>query len=184
MAVSISSRTKLIAAMGIIVVAAAGVTLATFTDSGTVETTFTAGTLDLKFDDDQDGTPENYVVDFSAGFDNLAPGDTVTRELLIYNSGTIGALVDLATPTITNSAGSPAPALQDSLMVTITDVATVTELYSGPLTAAAFTGLDIGAGGPANGRTLRIDVTLDAAAPVGVAGQSVHVVLPFTAAQA
>ncbi|MCD5348456.1 TasA family protein [Agromyces sp. S2-1-8] len=184
MAVSISSRTKLFAAMGIIVVAAAGVTLAAFTDSGNVETTFTAGTLDLKFDDDQDGNPDNYLVDFSTGFDNLAPGDTVTRDLLVYNSGTIDAIVELAVPTVTNSAGSPVPALQDSLVVTITDVETVTELYNGPLAGAAFTGLDIGAGGTPNGKTLRISVTLDAAAPIGVAGQSVDVVLPFTAAQA
>ena len=187
MAITLAPRVKILAAMGIVLTAAVGMTLAAFTDSGNVETTFTAGTLDLKFDDDQDGNPDNYLVDFSAGFDNLAPGVTVDRDLQVFNSGSIDALLDLAVPQITNAAGTPATALENSLSVVITDdtvAGSPTTLYSGPLTAAAFSGIDISSGGTANGRTLHLAVTLDQAAPVDVAGQSVSVVLPFSATQA
>lgn len=187
MAKTLTPRIKVLAAMGIVLTAAVGMTLAAFTDSGNVQTTFTSGSLDLKFDDDQDGNPSNYLVDFSAGFDNLAPGDTVSRDLQVYNSGTIGADVALAAPQITNDAVAPVAALQDSLTVVITDTtvpASPTTLYSGPLDAAAFSTLDISSGGSANGRTLHFEVTLDPAATVDVAGQSVQVVFPFTATQA
>lgn len=183
MAIKISARAKIIAAMGIIVVAATGATLAAFTDTANVETTFTAGTLDLKFDDDQDGNPDNYLVDFSTGFDSLAPGDSVELDLLVYNSGTIDALLGLSAPLLTNSEGTPATALEDFLTVVITDTGTSTELFNGALAAASFTGVDISSGGAANGTTLNIVVTLDAAAPVGVAGQGVTVVFPFDATQ-
>lgn len=187
MAKTLTPRVKILAAMGIVLTAAVGMTLAAFTDTGNVETTFTAGSLDLKFDDDQDGNPTNYLVDFSEGFDNLAPGDVVERDLQVFNSGTIDALVDLAVPQITNSDGAPAVALEDSLTIVITDAtdpATPVELYNGPLAGAAFTALDISSGGTANGRALHLAVTLDPAASVEVAGQSVSVVFPFTATQA
>ncbi|WP_162238684.1 TasA family protein [Microbacterium sp. Leaf161] len=166
-----------------LLVAAAGITLAAFTDSGDVQTTYATGTLDLKFDDAQDGNPSPYLVDFSAGFDNMAPGDTVTREVLVYNSGTVDALVDMTAPQITNAAGSPASAVENALTLTISDTATSTVLYTGPLVAAELTGVDIDSGGSANGATLLFDVTLDAAATVDVAGQSISVVFPFTATQ-
>lgn len=184
MSLKISTRTKLLAAMGIIAVAAVGATLAAFTDTGNVETTFTTGTLDLKFDDDQDGNPDNYLVDFSAGFDNLAPGDSVELDLLVYNSGTIDALLSLGSPLLTNSAGTPATALEDYLSVVITDTGTATELFNGALASASFSGLDISSGGAGNGTTLNIVVSVDPAAPVGVAGQGVTVVFPFDATQA
>ncbi|PKQ34872.1 MAG: hypothetical protein CVT61_08845 [Actinobacteria bacterium HGW-Actinobacteria-11] len=184
MDVKISTRAKVLAAIGIIAVAAVGATLAAFTDTGNVETTFTSGTLDLKFDDDQDGNPDNYLVDFSAGFDNLAPGDSVDLDLLVYNSGTIDALLSLGAPILTNSEGTPATALEDYLTVVITDTGTSTELFNGTLASASFTGLDISSGGAANGTTLNIVVSFDSAAPVGVAGQGVTVVFPFEATQA
>lgn len=187
MALTLTPRVKVIAAMGIVLSAAIGMTLAAFTDSGNVETTFTAGSLDLKFDNDQDGNPTNYLVDFSAGFDNLAPGDTVDRDLQVFNSGTIDATVDLATPQVTNSAGAPASALQDSIDLVITDTtvpASPVTLYSGPLSAANFSALAIGSGGSANGRTLHFAATLDPAATVDVAGQTITVVFPFAATQA
>ncbi|GAB3578450.1 hypothetical protein GCM10027406_14630 [Leifsonia lichenia] len=187
MAKTLTPKVKILAAMGIVLTAAVGMTLAAFTDSGNVETQFTAGSLDLKFDDDQDGNPTNYLVDFSAGFDNLAPGDTVDRDLQVFNSGTIDADVVLAAPQITNDAGTPAAALEDSLSIVITDAtvpASPVTLYSGPLTAAAFSALDISSGGSANGRTLHLEVTLDPAATVDVAGQSISVVFPFSATQA
>lgn len=182
MNITISSRAKVLAALGILVLAGAGATLAAFTDTGNVETRFTVGTLDLKFDDDQDGNPVNYAVDFSAGFDNLAPGDTVERDLLVYNSGTIDALLSLEAPVITNDAGSPTPAVETFVTVVITDTTTGSELFSGPLASATFDDLGIGSG-TANGHTLKLAVTLVEAAPTSVAGQSISVVLPFDATQ-
>lgn len=187
MAITLKPRVKILAAMGIVLTAAVGMTLAAFTDSGNVQTTFTSGSLDLKFDDDQDGNPDNYLVDFSEGFDNLAPGDTVSRDLQVFNSGTVDADVALAAPEITNTVVAPDAVLQDSLTIVITDTTDAgapTELYSGALTAAAFSSLDIASGGSAAGRTLHLEVTLDPAATVDVAGQSIQVVLPFTATQA
>lgn len=186
MKLSFSPRARIFAAAAVVLAAGVGATLAAFTDSGNVETTFTAGSLDLKFDGDEDGNPTNYVVDFSAGFDNLAPGDTVTRDLLVFNSGTLDALLSLGTPQITNSAGTPSPALQDSLTMTITDItvpASPVTVYDGPLPNSGFTSLDISSGGAANGRTLQMEVTLDSAALPSVGGQTITVVLPFTATQ-
>ncbi|QIZ98852.1 MULTISPECIES: TasA family protein [unclassified Leifsonia] len=184
MAKTLTPRVKVLAAMGIVLTAGIGMTLAAFTDTGNVETQFTSGSLDLKFDADQDGNPTNYLVDFSAGFDNLAPGDTVERDLQVFNSGTIDANLDLGVPQITNDAGAPAAALEDSLSIVITDTSDASTLYSGPLTAAAFSALDIASGGSVNGRTLHLEVTLDPTAATDVAGQSVSVVFPFTASQA
>jgi predicted ribosomally synthesized peptide with SipW-like signal peptide len=187
MALTLAPRTKILAAMGIVLSATIGMTLAAFTDSGNVQTTFTSGSLDLKFDAAQDGNPTAYLVDFSSGFDNLAPGDTVDRDLQVYNSGTINADVALAAPQITNSAGTPASALQDELDVVITDTTAAgspVTLYSGPLSGATFSTLGIGSGGSANGRTLHFAVTLDPAATTDVAGQTITVELPFTATQA
>lgn len=183
MALEISARAKLIAAAGIVVVAATGVTMAAFTDTGDVTTTFTAGTLDLKFDADQDGNPTDYAVQFSEGFDNLAPGDTVSYDLLVYNSGTIDAIASMAAPVVTPGVD---PGLEDFMTLVVTDVTGggSSELFSGPLTTATLEGLAIGADGPGNGVTLTFAVTLDAAAPVDVAGQTITVVFPFSATQA
>lgn len=186
MPITISPKLKLIAATGIIAVTAAGVTLAAFTDTGNVETSFSSGTLDLKFDDDQDGNPDNYLVDFSAGFDAMAPGHEVSRDLEVFNSGSITALLGMGVPTITNAAGTPADAVEDHMTLVITDITGggSTELYNGELTTATFPQtLDIGEGGAANGRTLHFSVTLDTSAPIGAAGQDITVVFPFSATQ-
>lgn len=186
MAFSISPRLKVLGAMGIVVTAAVGVTLAAFTDSGKVETTFSSGTLDLKFDADEDGNPTNYQIDFSDGFDSLLPGSTVSRDLLVYNSGTIDADLSLTAPEITNAVVAPASVLEDNMTITITDTtvpASPVSLYTGPLTAAAFSGLDISSGGAANGRTLHLEVTLLPTADVSISGQTIQTVLPFVATQ-
>lgn len=183
MRISLKPRVKLFAAMGIVLTATVGVTLAAFTDTGNVQTSFTAGSLDLKFDDGQDGNPTNHLVNFSEGFDKLVPGDKVVRDLRVYNSGTIGAVLDLAVPQITNSAGASTPALQDNLTLVITDVTvsgSPVTLYTGPLSKATFTALAIGTAE----RTLHLAVTLDASASVRVAGQTISVVFPFVASQA
>ncbi|WP_187365056.1 TasA family protein [Cellulosimicrobium cellulans] len=178
----ITGRARMLGAAGVVAVMAAVGSYALFSDSGTVSTTFTAGTLDLKFDADVDGAPEPYVVTFDGG-DALAPGVSVTRDLVAYNSGSVPATLALGTPVVVNDDPGDEQ-LQDVMSVRISET-TAGTLYDGPLTAAAFTGLELGSGGTAaTGLTLTFVVTVDAGAGVGVAGQSVQVDLPFTAGQA
>lgn len=178
----ITGRARVLAAAGVVAVMAAVGSFALFSDSGTVRTTFTAGTLDLRFDDGADGAPVPYVVTFDGG-DALAPGVPVTRELVVCNSGSVAATLALDAPVLVNADPGDEP-LQDVMTVRISET-TAGTLYDGPLTAAAFTGLELGSGGTAaTGLTLTFVVTVDAGAGVGVAGQTVQVDLPFTAAQA
>lgn len=174
------------AAAACLLVIGAVATQAVFTDNGNVETNFSSGTLNLKFDAAQDGNPTNYQVTFSAGFDTLAPGDSVTYDLLVYNSGNVPATASLAAPTITNTTvPAPSTTLESALTLDVTDVTGggSTALYTGPLIGANFTGLDISASGPGTGRTLRLTATLPSTATTAVAGQSITVVLPFSAVQ-
>ncbi|ROR97193.1 putative ribosomally synthesized peptide with SipW-like signal peptide [Salana multivorans] len=182
MSISISPRLRILAAAGVVAVMAVGGSMALFSDSGTVRTTLTAGTLDLKFDADQDGSPDPYVIVFEDG-DVLAPGVEVTQDLVVYNSGSVNAALALAIPVVDNDATGD-DLLQDELELTITDAATSTELYSGPLTEAAFTDFAIGANGTtATGHTLTLAITVSSDAPVEIAGQEIQIDLPFTATQ-
>ncbi len=183
MKLAVSTRTRVIAAAGVVAAMATVASTALFSDSGTVRSDFVAGTLDLKFDDGQDGAPEPYVISFD-GADDLRPGAVVTQDLVVYNSGTVPATLALATPAIANAASGEV-LLQDSLSMNIADSGTGQVLYSGPIDAAAFTGLDIGSRGSSDtGVTLSIVVTMDSAATIAVAGQSIQVDLPFEAVQA
>ncbi len=178
----VTGRARVLAAAGVVAIMAAVGSYALFSDGGTVRTTFTAGTLDLRFDADVDGAPAPYVVTFDGG-DALAPGVPVTRELVVYNSGSVPATLTLGTPVVVNEDPGDEP-LQDVLTVRV-DEATAGTLYDGPLAGVGFSGLELGAGGTtATGLTFTFVVTLDATAGVGVAGQTVQVDLPFTAAQA
>jgi predicted ribosomally synthesized peptide with SipW-like signal peptide len=179
---AISSRARVLAAAGIAGAMLVAGSFAIFSDSGSVRTTFTAGTLDLKFDAAEDGGPTPYLVSFDGG-DALAPDVTVTRDLVVYNSGSVPADLALGTPVVANTA-TGADLLQDDLWLTVEDVDDESLLYSGRLTAAAFTGLDLGSGGTtATGTVLRFSVSLDSQAGVAIAGQSVQVDFPFTASQ-
>lgn len=179
---AITPRARVLAAAGIVLATGTVSSFALFSDSGSVRATFTAGTLDLRFDADEDGAPDPYVVAFD-GADGLAPGVAVTRDLVVYNSGSVPATLGLATPVVTNPDPGDAP-LQDRMTMTVAGPGGQV-LYDGPLTAAAFDGLDLGAGGStATGATLTLTVALDEDAGVEVAGQSVQVDLPFTASQA
>lgn len=184
MSLTISPRTRITAAAGVIALAAVGTGFAAFSDSGDVRSTFTSGSLDLKFDANEDGNPTPYVIDF-ADAGNMTPGDSATYDLVLFNSGTVDATGALALPTVDNTPAAADPALSSSLDLTITDTTAGTELYSGPLAGATFDALDLPGGGTqATGTTLEMTVTMDPAASVQVGGQSVTVTLPFTATQA
>lgn len=61
-------------------------TFATFTDSGTAESTFTAGTVDLLVGGDVDDAYAFTAIEM----DNMKPGDVVYAPLSIANAGTLG----------------------------------------------------------------------------------------------
>ncbi|MDN4613094.1 TasA family protein [Leifsonia sp. F6_8S_P_1B] len=184
MPLAISARARIVAAAAVVLAVGVTTTVAAFTDSGQVQTQLATGSLDLKFDDDQQGNPAAYAVQFSDGFDRLTPGDSVTRDLTVFNSGSLDATLALATPTVVNSAGTPVDALQDVLQLEIVDSATSDVLYSGALSGAAFSDFAIGANGTSGtGHTLAMTVTLPASATIAVAGQSLDVTLPFAATQ-
>lgn len=178
---AITPRTRILAAAAIVLATGTVSSFALFSDSGSVRSTFSAGTLDLKFDAEQDGAPDPYVVEFTGG-DELAPGVAVTRDLVVYNSGSVPATLGLTAPAVSNADPGAAP-LQDQMTLTVAAPGGQV-LYDGPLTTAAFDGLDLGAGGTtATGTTLTLSVAIDEGAGVEVAGQSVQVDLPFTAVQ-
>ena len=180
---TISTRARIIAAASIIAVAGVATTFAAFTDSGAIATDLSAGTLDLKFDDNQDGNPVAYEVPFSSGSDNLKPGDEVTMDVEVFNSGSVSATLDLALPQVTNSAGAPVEALEDIVELTITDGTTT--LYSGALSGAEFQDLAIGANGAQGaGTTLYFTAAVPTTATTAIAGQDLAITMPFTANQA
>jgi predicted ribosomally synthesized peptide with SipW-like signal peptide len=179
---AISSRARVLAAAGVAGAMLVAGSFAIFSDTGKVRTTFTAGTLDLKFDAAEDGNPTPYLVSFDGG-DALAPGVAVSQDLVVYNSGSVAADLAMGAPVVVNSVTGP-DLLEDTLRLTIERVGTGTSLYAGPLVGAVFADLDLGADGtPATGTTLRFTVAVDDQAGVGIAGQSVQVDFPFTATQ-
>lgn len=181
----ISARARVLAAAGVAGAMLVAGSFALFSDSGTVRSTFSAGTLDLKFDAGQDGAPAPYLVTFDGG-EALAPGVSVSQELVVFNSGSVAADLAMAAPSITGTgSGTGADLLQGVLTLTVADVTgSPTTLYDGPLATAAFADLDLGADQTqATGRTLELTVTMSATAGVAVAGQTVQVDLPFTATQ-
>jgi predicted ribosomally synthesized peptide with SipW-like signal peptide len=179
---AISARARVLAAAGVAGAMLVAGSFAMFSDTGTVRSTFTAGTLDLKFDAAEDGNPTPYVVAFEGG-DALAPGVAVSQDLVVYNSGSVPAGLAMAAPVVVNAATGD-DLLEDALHLTVEDVAVGSSVYSGPLTGATFGSLALGAGGTTStGTVLRFTVAMDDDAGVAVAGQSVQVDIPFTAAQ-
>jgi SipW-cognate class signal peptide len=180
MNIKMSGRAKLLSAAGIILAAGVATTLAAFTDSGEVSTQIASGTIDLKFDGDEDGSPAPYPIAFDADF--LAPGESAMAEVTVFNSGNIDANLSLHAPMIINSEISPIVSLEKMLEVSIMDSGSV--LYAGPLNEATFADLDISSNGTATtGTTLTIKATLPESTPVDAAGQTLDITLPFVASQ-
>ena len=183
----ITARGRVLAAAGVVLATVVAGSLALFTDSGDVRTTLTAGTLDLKFDADEDGTPA-YDVAFAGGTD-MAPGDSASYDLGVYNSGSVAADLAMAVPQV---AGAPVggPSLADQMTLRVTDLGTSTVLYEDDLVDASvtggqyFTGLPLGSGGsPSTATRLRFEVALKQGATTDVAGQSITITFPFVASQ-
>lgn len=179
---TVSARWRILAAATVVSALAVGASFALFSDTGTVRTSLSAGTLDLKFNDDQDGNPIPYVQVFDGG-DSLAPGSVVSEDLTVFNSGSIDATLELEAAVIDNGSTDP-ELLQDEITLVITDTESTDELYNGPLVGASFADFEIGSDGTtADGHVLNFTMTVASDAGVGIAGQTLQVDFPFVATQ-
>ena len=90
-------------------------TFATFTDSGTSQSTFTAGTVDLVVGGDADDAYAFTSIEMA----NMKPGDVKYAPLTIANTGTLGFGYSMAT----SATNGDSKALRDQLVVGIKKVA-------------------------------------------------------------
>ncbi|RZI93915.1 MAG: hypothetical protein EOO67_05685, partial [Microbacterium sp.] len=156
---------------------AASPTAAAFVDSGTTRMSpVTAATVDIAFDDG--GREHALELDARA----LGPGDSVTGTVRVFNSGSVDTGLSMSTPTLV---GEDDPSLVDHLHLTVASDGLV--LTSGPLPSASFDDgtLTLPAGGSAaeGWVELTITVTLDADAPIEVAGLDADFELPFSSSR-
>ena len=122
----ILSLASIFASIGIVGAA----TYAYFSDSGTSnDNVFATGTLNLKLSDD---TPEIDQDNVTASFGgtNLAPGNSVTGQLRLKNSGTINA--NHAEVAVVNTNSDPTNPLDKVLEITVLDYDSVSVLSSVP----------------------------------------------------
>lgn len=178
-----SARLMVGAVLAVILVAlgTAFGTLAEAREGGTPHDSPAVG-FDLRLERDANGAERTArsAVDFGDDLVNLIPGDTVTKTLTVSHSGSGAASLGLLPPRIRNVAGTPAVALEDELLLAITNAETGVPLYSGPLSGAAFAGYDLAAD-DVDGIPIDIALTLPSTVPGEVAGQSIVFVLTFAA---
>ena len=90
-------------------------TFATFTDSGTAQSTFTAGTVDIVVGGDVDDAYAFTSIEMS----NMKPGDVKYAPLTIANTGTLGFTYTMST----SATNADSKALRDQLTLGIKKVA-------------------------------------------------------------
>jgi predicted ribosomally synthesized peptide with SipW-like signal peptide len=93
-------KTRLLLTLGVLFGAAWAGTFATFTDSGTATSTFTAGTVDLLISSEADDAYAFTAIQMS----NMKPTDVTYAPLTIANAGTLGFSYTMATG-VTNADG-------------------------------------------------------------------------------
>jgi spore coat-associated protein N len=103
----LSRKIKVILALGTLSSAVWASTYATFTDSATADSTFTAGTVDIVLNGD---TSDAYAFT-SLQSSNLKPGDVVYAPLTVANTGSLGFSYSMAS----SSTNADAKALRDTL---------------------------------------------------------------------
>jgi alpha-tubulin suppressor-like RCC1 family protein len=155
-------------------------TLAAFVDSGGVALApATAATVDIAFADG--GAHHELTLEGGP----LAPGETVTGTVGVFNSGSADSDLSMTAPTTTIAGSDPDPTgLSSALRLVVATGDTV--LYEGSLLDAAFDGggLTLPAGGsPQQANPLTISLRLDDDAPVTAAGHAVDVVLNFASSR-
>ena len=105
----LSRKLKIVGALGVLSSAVWASTYATFTDSATATSTFTAGTVDLVLNGD---TSDAYAFT-SLQSSNLKPGDVVYAPLTVANTGSLGFSYTMAS----SSTNADAKALRDTLQL-------------------------------------------------------------------
>lgn len=88
-----SKKLRLVLSLGSLSALVWAGTFATFTDSGTAQSTFTAGSVDLLVDGEADDAFAFTAIEMS----NMKPGDVKYAPLTIANSGTLGFTYSMST---------------------------------------------------------------------------------------
>jgi spore coat-associated protein N len=105
--VQLSRKLKVVATLGTLSSAVWASTYATFTDSVSSTSTFTAGTVDLVANNDTDDVYAFTSLESS----NLKPGDVIYAPLTIANAGTLGFSYTMSS----TSTNADSKALRDTL---------------------------------------------------------------------
>lgn len=143
-------RARALAALGVLSGVVWAGTFATFSDTTTGESTFTAGTVDIALDDDTTDAYSFTAIEMS----NIKPGDVKYAPLTVKNLGTLGFTYSMSTSaTNTDSKG-----LKDQLTLEVREVAATTDcdatgfdasvttlVSSGALSAAAISSRSLAA---------------------------------------
>jgi predicted ribosomally synthesized peptide with SipW-like signal peptide len=125
----LSRKVKVIAALGTLSSAVWASTYATFTDSATAASTFTAGTVDLTANAEADDDYAFTALESS----NLKPGDIVYAPLTIANVGTLAFTYTMTS----SSTNTDSKALRDTLRLGAKKVANAGACDSGGVGYAA-----------------------------------------------
>ena len=88
-----SKKVRLVLSLGLVSGVVWAGTFATFTDSGTATSTFTAGSVDLLLSGETDDAYAFTSIEMS----NMKPGDVKYAPLTIANAGTLGFTYTMAT---------------------------------------------------------------------------------------
>lgn len=108
-------KVRLILSLGLLSGLVWAGTFATFTDSGTASSTFTAGTVDLLLSGETDDAYAFTAIEMS----NMKPGDVKYAPLTIANAGTLAFSYTMAT----SATNADTKALRDQLTLGIRKVA-------------------------------------------------------------
>lgn len=103
----LSRKLKAVASVGVLSSAVWASTYATFTDSGTADSTFTTGTVDLLLNAEVDDAYAFTALESG----NLKPGDVVYAPLTVANNGTLGFSYSMTSA----STNADSKALRDTL---------------------------------------------------------------------
>jgi spore coat-associated protein N len=109
-----SKKVRLVLSLGLVSGVVWAGTFATFTDSGTATSTFTAGSVDLLLSGETDDAYAFTSIEMS----NMKPGDVKYAPLTIANAGTLGFTYTMAT----SATNADTKALRDQLTLGIRKV--------------------------------------------------------------
>lgn len=148
-----NKKVRLVLSLGLLSGVVWAGTFATFTDSGTASSTFTAGSVDLLLSGEADDAYAFTSIEMS----NMKPGDVKYAPLTIANNGTL----DFSYTMATSATNADSKALRDQLTLGIKKVATAaacdsagvgytasldTMTASGALSSAAISSRSLSAG--------------------------------------